>query len=106
MKNSDAFILLKSEGDKIEITQQQVQEYQKILETTIFPKPNHILYEINLLDGSIIPAEFDKPAVLLWEDAVRGTWSSNKELTKKPNCVYISAMNIENAKKHLRKLGI
>lgn len=90
--------------DKVDHVKQQVQEIQSLYEYSIKPHKNHILYEIDIVNGTIVKAQFDRPPVVKWEDAVKGSISVNKKVTKKPNCIYISAMNKKNAIKILNKI--
>lgn len=90
--------------DKVDHVKQQVQEIQSLYEYSIKPHKNHILYEIDIVSGTIVEAQFDRPPVVKWEDAVNGSISVNKKITKKPNCIYISAMNKKNAIKILNKI--
>jgi hypothetical protein len=89
--------------DNIEQVKQKVLEIQKVLVSTIIPRKNHTLFEVNLLLGSIEVAEFDAVPVLKWEDAIKGLYHVNKKLTTKPNCIYISSLNVENVVKILKR---
>ena len=90
--------------DKVDYVKQKVQEIQSLYEYSIKPHKNHILYEIDIITAAIVEAQFDRPPVVKWEDAVNGSISVNKKITKKPNCIYISAMNKKNAIKILNKI--
>ena len=46
---------------------------------------------------------FDELPNVKWEDAVKGQISLQKKITKKPNCIYISALNIKNVLKILER---
>jgi len=89
--------------DKIEITKQQQAEIQKIFDSRIIPHENHTLFEVDLKTNEIRLAEFDKKPEIKWEDAVKGFISAKKTVTKKENCIYISALNEKNAKKILKR---
>lgn len=89
--------------DKLENVKQTVCELKEEFLGTHRPKKNHLLFEVNLLDMTIALAEFDKPGVLDYTAALEGDISYNKRITKKKDCIYISAMNVANAKKQLFK---
>ena len=91
------------EKDKIEITKQQQAEIQKVFDNRILPKKNHTLFEYNLISKSIEIASFDSEPLIKWEDALNGLISVNKKLTRKDNCVYISALNKVNVIKILKR---
>jgi len=91
------------EKDKIEQVKQQVQEIQTVFDSRIKPKKNHILYEINIAKQTIEKAVFDELPIVKWEDAVKGNISTQSKITKKPNCIYISAMNKKNVAKILKR---
>ena len=95
--------LQKQDKDKIENVKQQVQEIQTIFDYRIKPQKNHVLFEINLIENTIEKAEFDELPVVKWEEAVKGNISAQKKITKKPNCVYVSALNVANVRKILKR---
>ncbi len=94
----------KQEKDKIENVKEQVQEIQTKLEYSFNPQKNHILYEYHLANKTLEVVEFDELPNVKWEDAVKGNISLQKKITKKENCIYISALNKKNAIKKLNKL--
>jgi hypothetical protein len=89
--------------DKIEITKQQQEEIQKIFDNRITPHENHTLFEYNLISKTIDIAVFDNTPEIKWVDAVKGNFSINKKITKKDNCIYISALNKSNVIKILKR---
>lgn len=98
MKETD--ILIK---DKIEITKQQEADTQKILDSKIIPHENHTLFEVDLSIKEIRLAAFDELPSIKWEDALKLKVSAIKKVTKKDNCIYISALNKKNALKILKR---
>lgn len=96
----------KKQKDKIEIVKQQQAEIQKVFDSNIRPQKNHTLFEIDLHKLTITEAKFDEVPPIHWHDAVKGLISYTRKCTKKDNCIYISALNIENVHKHLRKQNI
>jgi hypothetical protein len=101
MRLSD--FLKHQEKDKIEITKQQQAEIQKVFDNRILPQRNHTLFEYNLIDKTIEVATFDSSPEIKWEDAVKGLISTNRKITRKDNCIYISALNKVNVIKILRR---
>jgi hypothetical protein len=95
--------LQKQDKDKIENVKQQVQEIKTIFDYRIKPQKNHVLFEINLIENTIEKAEFDELPNVKWEDALKGIISLQKKITKRPNCVYVSALNVENVRKILKR---
>lgn len=89
--------------DKLENVKQTVCELREEFLGTLRPKKNHLLFEVNFLNMTIALAEFDKPGVLDYVAAANGDISYKKRVTKKKDCIYISAMNEANAKKQLFK---
>ena len=90
--------------DKVENVKQQVQEIQSLFQYSIKPHRNHTLYELDLVNFTIVEAVFDETPPVRWEDAVKGNIALNKRITKKPNCIYISALNKVNAIKILNRV--
>lgn len=101
MRLSD--FLKHQEKDKIEITKQQQVEIQKVFDNRILPQRNHTLFEYNLIDKTIEVAIFDSSPEIKWEDVVKGLISSNRKITRKDNCIYISALNKKNVIKILKR---
>lgn len=88
---------------KIEITKQQQADTQKILHSKIIPHENHALFEVDLSIKEIRLAVFDELPAIKWEDALKRKVSAIKKVTKKDNCIYISALNKKNALKILKR---
>ena len=91
------------EQDKLEIVKQQEIEKQKIFDNKIIPHENHTLFEVDLKTKEICLAIFDEQPAIKWEDALKGQISSQKKVTKKDNCIYISALNKKNVIKILKR---
>lgn len=89
--------------DKIEITKQQVQEIQTVFEGKMKPQKGHTLFEVNLEKQTILKAEFDELPAVKFEDAMKGNIVAKKKITKKPHCIYISALNIKNVIKIMER---
>jgi len=115
--NEKNIILPNTDSDKVVIVGQNEQAFQEV-KWQIKVKRGHILFEINLQTGDCKPAEYTKTDLQVndfgpqmnmhLQMAAVGTTIPNQELKKKlitkPNCIYISALNIQNAaKKFARK---
>lgn len=91
------------EKDKIEQVKQQVQEIQTVFDYKITPQKNHTLFQVNLVLKTIEIAEFDEIPPIKYTEAMKGNIVAQKKVTKKENCVYISALNKKNVLKILKR---
>lgn len=80
--------------DKIEIVKQSKKDIQRILVGSVKPQKNHTIFEVNLVENTIVKATFDR-------DFIFG--QKNKSVSKKENCIYISALNKKNVLKILKR---
>jgi len=94
---------MKKQKDKLEVAHKRQIESQRVKIGVLKPKKNHTLFEVDLSDYSIKKAVFDKPPVLSWADAKSGNYSKKLEITKRPNCLYIPALNEKNVVKILER---
>lgn len=100
--------LQSKETDKVEIIQQQIRELQKVL---LGYKRNlnrgHRLFEINLVDNTIVEAKFEVDNVLKWNDAVsKNNSQRKKKVIVEENCVYLFGLNKKSILKQLEKGGV
>lgn len=100
------------ESDKVLIVGQNEKHFQSIKHQTKKEK-GHTLWEINMETGDIKPAEYEdgtlqindmgQQANMHVQVAIMGTAISNQEVKlkviEKPNHIYLSALNIQNAAK-------
>ena len=114
--NEKSIILPNTDSDKVVIVGQNEQAFQQV-KWQQKVKPGHTLFEINLETGDCKPAEYVKtdlqvndfgPQVNMHlQMAAIGKAIPNQEIKKKlitkPNCIYISALNIQNAAKKFAK---
>lgn len=104
MKN---FTSEKDTEDKIEIVKQTSIEKQTVFIGYVLPKKGHTMFEYNLKEKTIVEAVFDELPPLKFQDAKLGVKSASKNITKKPDCIYVSALNKKNVIKILeRELNI
>lgn len=95
--------LNKIETDKIENVKQVSIEKQVVFLGTVKPKKGHTMFEVNYKLKTIEIALFDELPALKYEDAMQGIKSAHKKITKKPDCIYVSALNKKNAIKILKR---
>ncbi len=93
----------KDTNDKIEIVKQTSIEKQTVFIGTARPRKGHTMFEYNRKEMTIVEAEFDELPALKFEDAKLGVKSASKTITKKPDCIYVSALNKKNALKILKR---
>ena len=89
--------------DKIEITKQQSEEITTRLESRFLPKRGHTMFEVNLKEETIKKAIFDELPAIRYEEALKGNIIAQKKITKKDYCIYISALNIKNVIKIMKR---
>lgn len=90
--------------DTLEHVKQTVQERQLQLDYTLRPHENHTRFEYNVITEQLVEATYEeRNTVIKWEDAVNRNFSVKRSIVKNDNCIYVSALNEENAKKILRR---
>lgn len=91
--------------DRVADERQQQVKFQKKLIGQLKPHPGHKAFEYNLETNCLTVAD-TKVSHLF------GAWINPKvpgkkqEIQVKENCVYLTALNLKNAKKKLVKLGL
>ena len=89
--------------DKIENIKQVSIEKQTVFLGTARPKKGHTMFEYNYKEKTIVEAKFDEVPAVKFTDAKLGIKSSSKKITKKDDCIYVSALNKKNALKVLKR---
>lgn len=89
--------------DKIENIKQVSIEKQTVFLGTAKPKKGHTMFEYNYKLKTIVKAEFDEVPAVKFTDAKLGIKSLSKKITKKTDCIYVSALNKKNALKVLKR---
>lgn len=97
-------IVPNTESDKVVIVGQNEKKFEVKKWTIKNPHKGHTLWEINLNTGDVKPAKF----VQVDMELTRLGQSPNLQTVRKkvitnPNCIYISALNIQNAAKKFAK---
>lgn len=88
---------------EIQAKKKQRQEYRFI--RSISHRPGHTLFSINEVTGEIKEAEYKKEEQITWAQALmikEGVGCPRKVIIEK-DCVYIEALNKENALKRFDK---
>jgi hypothetical protein len=96
MKELETHLKLERQNT-IELNVKKKQEIEYVLQGTIKPQTGHFVWELNEETGEIKKAEFKQ------DTFVYGAELPPEELLVKSNCVYIPALNAENAKKKYLK---
>lgn len=102
----DFFNFDRPDKDKTEVQAKKKQRQEYKFVNSIQHQPGHILFSINTLTGEIKEAEFQKEEQITWEQAKmikEGVGSPRKVIIEK-NCVYIEALNKENALKRYKRM--
>jgi hypothetical protein len=98
--------LLKKQQIENVVTEKKQKELKQV--GTIQPLEGHTLFEINTKTLEVCKAQYNKKEYLTWEEALtihRGG-KVKKEVLVKKDCVYISALNAENAlERYLKNKG-
>ncbi len=84
-------------GHRVELNVKKKQEVEHVLQGTIKPRDGHFIWELNEESGEI------KKAVFKTTVAVLGAKVPTQELVVNKDCIYIPALNAENAKKKYLK---
>lgn len=83
--------------ERIELNIKKKQEIEYVLQGTIKPQAGHSIWELNKVTGEIKKAQFKR------NTAVYGAELPTEELVVKSDCIYIPALNAENAKRKYLK---
>jgi len=101
--NEKAGILPEVEKDKVVIVGQNEKKFE-VKKWAINQHKGHTLYEINLETGETTKAEYVQVDMELTKVGVSPNLQTvHKKVITKPNCIYISALNIKNAAKKFVK---
>lgn len=86
-----------------ENVQQKEEEKQLKLIRRIKPHKGHTLYKVNEKTLEITLVEVEVSTTITWERAVKKDYSVNKKVINKEGFIYISALNVKNVKKILKR---
>lgn len=113
---TDRNIIPSTDSDKVVIVGQNEKKFETV-KWQIKSHKGHTVFEINLETGDAKPAEYEEINLQINDMGEQvnmhlqvlavGTAIPNQEIKKKlitkPNCIYISALNINNAAKKFAK---
>jgi len=88
--------------DKIVLEKQAEQQKETKLIGKIRPKKGHTLFEVNEYTGEIKKAVFESQTIS-FEQAKSKFLTPKKKVLVNKNCIYISALNVKNLIKKLKK---
>lgn len=92
--------------DLVKAVAQKDQEAKQLKHiNTIRPHNGHTLYEVNLTTKTIVPATFEKEEQIDFEKAKKKLAYTRKKVITKPDCIYISALNVKNVLKRLNRMA-
>ena len=89
---------------KEEISVQQRKEIKYIFDSMLKPHEGHPVFEVDILKKEVRIADvkpIDTVGLLTWKEELK-----KQDILKKPNCIYLSSLNIDNLLKRLGKIGI
>lgn len=97
----DFFNFDRPQKDKTEIQAKKKQRQEYKLIGSMSHRAGHILFSINTITGEIKQAEYQKEPIITWEQAkmINEGVGIPRKVIIEPNCVYIEALNEENALK-------
>ena len=95
---------LKQDKDKVEISAEIPNKREEKYIATLHPQKGHSCFEMNLVTKEIKLAEIENVAAD-FIGASKGSFVKKSKILVKPNCIYETALNKENAaKKFIKKL--
>jgi hypothetical protein len=97
MKELNQQTRIKQEQE-VELSIKKKQEIDYVLLGSLRPQKGHKLFECNISTGVVKEAEYDKPKDIIgYINSIK--FVENKKLIVHPDCIYIPALNLKNAKK-------
>lgn len=85
-----------------ELQIKQTKPSKLLLVDCIKPYAGHSIFEINLFEEVISLAKFESKDTLTWWEVVDKSYK-NQEIIRKPNCVYHTALNVENLVRRVKR---
>lgn len=90
-------------ADKVEILKQTSIEKKRVLHSRVRVRPGHRLFKFDLNKKELVEATFTVDKQISFLDARKGLVSQGKEVDGEEGCLYVSALNKENALKKIFK---
>jgi len=95
---------LKTNKDKLEVSAEIPNKREEKFIGTLKPQKGHTCFELNLITKDITIAELEEVDADFIE-ASKGNFVKKSKLIVKPNCIYETALNKDNAyKKFIKRL--
>lgn len=91
-----------SDKQKIKETRKKEVDKKLILQGSLKPHRGHTLFKLDLSTYEISKAKFETQDVH-YTDVVAKKRKKNKKIIKEEGCIYISALNINNLKKVIKR---
>lgn len=100
---------LEGNKQKLEVSiKKEIKLYLELVKEEEFrPRNGHITYEVNLFEKTISIAKWQMPKeinYLLWLKNPNYL-KEEKTIIKNENCIYLSALNLKNVIKHLKRIN-
>lgn len=103
MKELETHLKLNNQ-ERTELNVKKKQEIEYVLQGTIKAQKGHFIWELNKKTGEIKKAEFKRNTVVFAPNKpVFAAELPAEELIVKADCIYIPALNAENAKRKYQK---
>lgn len=91
-----------TEDPVAEVRQEVKKDLERKIVGSIRPEKNHILFKYNKVDGSLKRIEPEDDKTVHYNAGGKPT-KANKTVKAEEGCIYVTAMNIQNAVKKLAK---
>ena len=101
MKELDEILKVLIPEHELNVVKRQEIEY--MIDEILKPHPNHPTFEIDLIEKEIRIAQvetLDTVNILNWKEEIK-----EQNLIKKPKCLYVSSLNINNLRRRLKKIS-
>lgn len=90
--------------DPEEYVKQQQKALVKVLHSKLEPHENHIVFQYDYVSKILSLATIEPESKdIHWNQAVLKNFSKKRVVIRQKDCIYLSALNFENAKKQLRR---
>lgn len=95
------------ERDTIEIIKQQVKDLQKVLLGSAKNlNRGHKLFKVDLINKTIVEAEFESDTSIKWAEAISIKTIPRKKVVVSENCIYLFGLNKKSIIKQLEREGV
>ena len=103
----DTLKVQSKERDTIEIVKQQVKDLQKVLlGSSKNLNRGHKLFKVDLVNKTIVEAEFELDTSIKWAEATSIKAVPRKKVIVSENCTYLFGLNKKSILKQLEREGV